>query len=324
MGSPDRSERVLLLRRSVHDALERAREREGGRLSAVYERLEPAATREGLTRDDFYRAGRRESVDKLSQSKLERLRAVLEAAGLVADAADPGAGLVQAIEALSRTALLPERLRRELPRRLLCLRRSHLVPGAVNVSHVEITYDDLVIHYRETRAGSLGSSSQRSEIRGTVLHHEDLADLLYVVGHNEFRTNFAVEEAVSTRSHIVVLSVLRPCEPPSLDALEGVHVGVTPENNSDHPAVPYASRVLLLKTDLALGEAARAGLIQNHAMDGLAKAPGWDDAMRRRLARLDVPARLSGHCDPRYGFMLATGSATPPTSRARARRRTGD
>jgi hypothetical protein len=324
MGSPDRSERVVLLRRSVLDALERAREREGGRLSAVYEQLEPAATREGLTRDDFYRAGRRETVDKLSQSKLERLRAVLEAAGLVVDAADAGAGLVQAIESLSRTALLPERLRRELPRRLLCFRRSYLVPDAVNVSHVEITYDDLVIHYRETRAGSLGSTSQRSEIRGTVLHHEDLADLLYVVGHNEYRTNFAVEEAVSTRSHIVVLSVLRPCEPPSLDALEGVHVGVTPENNADHPAVPYAARVLLVRTDLELGAAARAGLIQNHPIASLPHGPGWDDATRERLIRLDVPARLAGAADPHYGLMFAQGGTTPPSPPAQPRRRKGD
>lgn len=323
MGSPDRSERIVLLRRSVLDALERAREREGGRLSVVYEQLEPAATREGLTRDDFYRAGRRETVDKLSQSKLERLRAVLEAAGLVAETADAGAGLVHAIEALSRTALLPERLRRELPRRLLCFRRSYLVPGAVNVSHVEITYDDLVIHYRETRAGSLGSTSQRSEIRGTVLHHEDLADLLYVVGHNEFRTNFAVEEAVSTRSHIVVLSVLRPCEPPSLEALEGVHVGVTPDNNPDHPAMPYAARVVLVRTDLDLVDAARAGLIQNHPIDALIDAPGWDDATRRRLVHLDVPVRLSGGCDPQYGLMLATG-ASAPSPRSRTGRRKGD
>ena len=275
------------------DALERARGREGGRLSTVYEQLEPAATREGLTRDDFYRAGRRETVAKLSQSKLERLRAVLEAAGLVAESADAGAGLVQAIEALSRTALLPERLRRELPRRLLCFRRSYLVPDAVNVSHVEITYDDL-------------------------------ADLLYVVGHNEFRTNFAVEEAVSTRSYIVVLSVLRPCEPPSLDALEGVHVGVTPENNGNHPSVPYAARVLLVRTDLELGAAARAGLIQNHPIASLSHGPRWDDATRERLIRLDVPARLAGGSDPHYGLMFAQGGITPPSPRAQPRRRKGD
>lgn len=83
MGSTDRSERVVLLRRAVLDALEAARDRHGGRLSSAYEALEPHATREGLTRDDFYRAARRETVEKLSQSKLARLKVVLEQAGLV-------------------------------------------------------------------------------------------------------------------------------------------------------------------------------------------------------------------------------------------------
>lgn len=309
---------MLLLRRNVQDALERARDAAGGRLSTVVEQLEPHATREGLTRDDFYRASRRDTVDKLSQSKLSRLMAVLEAAGLAKVRVDAGDGLVRAIESLSRTSMLPERLRRSLPRRMLCFRRSYLVPDAINVSHVEITYDDLVIHYRETRAGSLGSTSQRSEIRGTVLHHEEHADLFHVVGHNEFRTSFAVEEAVSTRANIVVLSVLRPCEPPSLATLEGVHVGVTPDNNPDWPGMPYAAKVVLAETQRDLPEAARAGLIQNHPVATLAKSPGWSAAERKQIGRLDLPARLAAECDPRYGLMLA--GASPASSRAPRRR----
>ncbi len=323
MGSTDRSERVIVLRRTVFEALERARERHDGRLSAAYEALEPQATREGLTRDDFYRAARRETVEKLSQSKLARLKAVLEGAGLVTDVTEPGAELVGAIEALSRTSLMPERLRRELPRSMFCLRRSYLVPDAVNVSHVEITFDDLVIHYRETRAGSLGASSQRSEIRGTVLHHEDVEGLLYVVGHNEFRTSFAVEETVSARSNIVVLSVLRPCEPPSLSALEGIHVGVIPDNNPDYPDLPYAAAQVLVETSRSLGEAARAGLIQNHSLNDLLRAPAWNEAERALLGRVDVIRRLAAGVDPRYGlFMVAAPNAAAPRSKADAKPRT--
>lgn len=328
MGTTDRSERVALLRRSVLDALERARDSHAGRLSAAYEALEPQATREGLTRDDFYRAARRETIEKLSQSKLARLRDVLEQAGFVAVASEPGAELVGAIEALSRASLMPERLRRELPRTMLCLRRSYLVPDAVNVSHVEITFDDLVIHYRETRAGSLGASSQRSEIRGTVLHHEDVEGLLYVVGHNEFRTSFAVEETVSARSNIVVLSVLRPCEPPSLSALEGIHVGVVPDNNPDFPDMPYAAAQVLVATSRSLTDAARAGLIQNHSASALLDGPAWNDAERVLLCRIDAVRRLAAGVDPRYGlFMVATpdtDSPNPQTEskpRTRARRR---
>lgn len=306
LGSSDRSERVILLRRAVLDALDRARERFDGRLSSAYEALEPHATREGLTRDDFYRAARRETVEKLSQSKLARLKAVLEEAGFVASAAEPGAELVGAIEALSRTSHMPERLRRDLPRTMLCLRRSYLVPGAVNVSHVEITFDDLVIHYRETRAGSLAAASQRSEIRGTVLHHEDVDGLLYVLGHNEFRTSFAVEETVSARSNIVVLSVLRPCAPPSLAALEGIHVGVTPDNNPDCPDTPYAAAQVLIETSRTLAESARAGLIQNHPMADLLSVPAWSDPERALLRRIDVLRRLAAGADTRYGLFMVT------------------
>ena len=32
---------------------------------------------------------------------------------------------------------------------------------------------------------------------------------------------------------------------PSLATLEGVHLGVTPDNNADWPAVPYAAKVVL-------------------------------------------------------------------------------
>jgi hypothetical protein len=316
LGTTDRSERVVLLRRTVLDALERARDQHDGRLSAAYESLEPHATREGLTRDDFYRAARRETVEKLSQSKLARLKAVLEQAGLVSGAAEPGAALVSAIEALSRKSLLPERLRRELPRTMLCLRRSYLVPGAVNVSHVEITFDDLVIHYRETRAGSLGAASQRSEIRGTVLHHEDVDGLLYVLGHNEFRTSFAVEETVSAHSNIVVLSVLRPCAPPSFAALEGIHVGVTPDNNPDCPDTPYAAVQVLIETSRTLSDAARAGLIQNHALADLLRTPAWNESERSLLRRTDATRRLATGLDSRYGLFMAA----PPVP-ARAKRR---
>jgi hypothetical protein len=316
LGSTDRSERIVLLRRAVFDALQAARDRHGGKLSSAYEALEPHATRGGLTRDDFYRAARRETVEKLSQSKLARLKAVLEQAGLVRSPAEPGAEFVGAIEALSRAALMPERLRRELPRTMLCLRRSYLVPDAVNVSHVEITYDDTVIHYRETRAGSLGAASQRSEIRGTVLHHEDVEGLLYVVGHNEFRTNFAVEETVSTRSNIVVLSVLRPSEPPSLAAFEGIHVGVTPDNNPDRPDTPYAAAQVLVASSRTLTESARAGLIQNHPLEGLLRGPAWTKDERAALERLDVERRLAAAADPRYGLFMVS----PPASPARPKR----
>lgn len=308
-----------LLRRTVLDALEAARDRHGGRLSSAYEVLEPHATREGLTRDDFYRAARRGTVEKLSQSKLARLKAVLEQAGLVVRSAVPGAELVGAIEALSRTSLMPERLRRELPRTMLCFRRSYLIPDAVNVSHVEITHDDTVIHYRETRAGSLGAASQRSEIRGTVLHHEDVEGLLYVVGHNEFRTNFAVEETVTTRSNIVVLSVLRPCEPPSLAAFEGIHVGVTPDNNPDRPDRPYAAAQVLIASSRTLVEAARAGLIQNHLLADLPRRPVWADEERAALKRLDVVRRLAAAADPRYGLFMVAPAASPPRTKRAAR-----
>ncbi len=326
LGSTDRSDRVVLLRRAVVDALDLARERHGGRLSVAYDALEPMATREGLTRDDFYRAARRETIEKLSQSKLSRLKAVLEAAGLVVQTEEPGAELVRAIEALSRTALTPERLRRELPRTMLCLRRSYLAPDSVNVAHVEITFDELVVHYRETRAGSLGAASQRSEIRGTLLYHEDVNDLLYVVGHNEVRTSFAVEDTVSSRSTIVVLSVLRPCLSSSLAALDGIHVGVMPDNNPDFPARPYAGAQVLIETSRALADAARAGLIQNHALGDLLRAPAWSKPELALLKRIDVAARLAAQPDPRYGLYVVaeprrmpTGSKRPKVNRRRIR-----
>jgi hypothetical protein len=151
-----------------------------------------------------------------------------------------------------------------------------------------------------------------------VLHREELADLFHIVGHNEFRTSFAVEEAVSTRANIVVLSILRPCDPPSLATLEGVHLGVTPDNNADWPAVPYAAKVVLAETSRELADAARAGLIQNHPLATITRAPGWTAAERRQLDRLDLPSRLAGGCDAKYGLMLAGPAAS---QRATARRR---
>jgi hypothetical protein len=68
LGSTDRSERIVLLRRAVFDALQAARDRHGGKLSSAYEALEPHATREGLTRDDFYRAARRGKVEEVPSS----------------------------------------------------------------------------------------------------------------------------------------------------------------------------------------------------------------------------------------------------------------
>ena len=155
-----------------------------------------------------------------------------------------------------------------------------------------------------------------------MLHREELVDLFHIVGHNEFRTSFAVEEAVSTRANIVVLSILRPCDPPSLATLEGVHLGVTPDNNAEWPAVPCAAKVVLAETSRDLADAARAGLIQNHPLATITRVPGWSAAERRQLDRLDLPSRLAGACDAKYGFLLAgpaarTGAAPGRSSRKR-------
>ena len=311
MGTPDRSERLIRLRRLVLDAMERARDHSGGRLSDVFARFADAADVDGLTRDDFYRAARADTVEKLSQSKLSRLAAILDAGGFVEREEGPTAALVRALESLSRTSHLPERLLAALPHRMLCLRRSYLAPDAVNVSHVEITREDVELHYRETRAGSLGSSSQRSEIRGSVLWNEEVENVLYVIGHNEFRTNFAVEEAVSMRTQIVVLSVLSPVRPPSFAALAGVHVGLTPDNNPDLPGVPYAATQVFIETERTLAEAAQAQLIQNHPLGGILKASAWTDAERRLLKDADALGRLKSGIDPRYGLLAV------PTRRTR-------
>ncbi|MBI1394490.1 MAG: hypothetical protein GC151_00810 [Betaproteobacteria bacterium] len=313
MGTSERSERAAALRESVMQALAKARERHEGRLSRFLVTVEPDAIRAGLTKDDFYRAARPDLADQLSLSKLSRLQEILERAGVVEPTAEQGSELQRAILALSRITRTPERFRRTLPRRMFCLRRSYLVPRTVNVSFVEISAEDLTVRYQETRAGSLGAASQRAVLTGTVLHHDDLDDLYYVIGLNEFRTNFAVEEATSVHANLVALTILRQCERESFEAFEGIHLGVMPDNNPDHPSAPYAAKLLLVETEQSLPEAAHRGLIQNHAEDGLMTLAGWLPAERQRLARHLVPGCLSNDPDPAYDLLVADVTSGNPT-----------
>ncbi len=320
MGSPDKSERAALLRRSVHDALARARDRFDGRLSRFLLEVEVQADRAGLTKDDFYRAARADTVDQLSLSKLSRLQEVLEGAGLVESLPDEGSELQRAILALSRITRTPEKFRRSLPQTLFCLRRSYLTPGDVNVSFVEISAEDTTIRYRETRAGSLGAASQRAVLTGTILHHDDLDDVYYVIGLNEYRTSFAVEEATSVHANLVALSILRQRDPGSFDVFDGIHIGVMPDNNPDHPSAPYAARVVLIGTTMTLQEAARAGLIQNHPEATLESHAGWG-AHERRLLRKYHPLDAVGNApDGIYDLLVA--SAVPAVRPRKAPERT--
>lgn len=304
MGTPERSERATALRRSVQQALARARERHDGRLSRFILTVETEALREGLTKDDFYRAARADEGMPLSVSKLSRLEDILERAGLV-EREEAASELQRAILALSRITRAPEKFRRTLPKRMFCLRRSYLVPGTVNISFVEITAEDLTIRYEETRAGSLGAASQRAVLTGTVLHHDDQDDLYYVIGLNEFRTSFAVEASTSVHASLVALTILRQCTPETFEAFVGIHLGVMPDNNPDHPSSPYGARLLLIDASQTLAEAAHRGLIQNHAETTLAAHPGWQAGERRRLKRYLGPGTLSNAPDPRYDLLVA-------------------
>lgn len=317
MGTPERSERAVMLRQSVHDALARARDRHDGRLSRFLATIEPQAIREGLTKDDFYRAARLEQIDQLSLSKLSRLQDLLERAGYVEGVHDEGSELQRAILALSRITRAPEKFRRALPCSLFCLRNSYLVPGQINVSYVEITAEDLTLRYRETRAGSLGAASQRSVLTGTLLHHDDLDDVYYVIGLNEFRTSFAVEEATNVHANLVSLSILRQCHPDRFDAFVGIHLGVMPDNNPLFPAAPFASRVLLIETIRTLADASRCGLIQNHPAPDILAAPDWLPAERQLVKRYLSAGGLSNAPDGNYDLLVAS-TATP--SRATPRR----
>ncbi len=307
MGSPDQSERTRHLRRSVFEALNRARERHDGRLSRLLLAVEIPASREGLTKDDFYRAAREETLEQLSASKLSRLLTVLESAGFVEGQPDTSSGLQRAIGALSHVTRAPERFRRALPRSMFCLRRSYLAPHQVNVSFVEMTADDLTLRYRETRAGSLGAASQRAVLEGTILHHDDLDDVYYVIGLTEYRTSFAVEEATSVHANLVVLSILRQCDPSSFAAFRGIHLGVLPENNPRHHAAPYAARLLMIETARTLAQAAQAGLIQNHPVASVDAHPGWTAAERRLLRRHSIEA-VSNEPEPDYGLLIASSA----------------
>lgn len=301
----------------MQDALAKARDRFDGRLSRFLVHIDTAAQRAGLTKDDFYRAARAETVDQLSLSKLSRLQEVLERAGLVDALPEEGSELQRAILALSRITRTPERFRRALPRALFCLRRSYLVPGDVNVSYVEITAEDTTLRYRETRAGSLGAASQRAVLTGTILHHDDLDDVYYVIGLNEYRTSFAVEEATSVHANLVSLSILRQRDPESFDAFDGVHMGVLPDNNPAHPSAPYAARVVLFATGMTLAEAARAGLIQNHPADALAAHPGWGSRERRWLAKYHPLDAVANAPDGIFDLLVSSAPA-----KARAQRDT--
>lgn len=315
MGTPERSERAAALRQSVQQALARARERHDGRLSRFILTVEPEAIREGLTKDDFYRAAREDQVMQLSVSKLSRLEDILERAGLV-EREEAGSELQRAILALSRITRAPEKFRRTLPKRMFCLRRSYLVPGTVNISFVEITAEDLTIRYEETRAGSLGAASQRAVLTGTVLHHDDQDDLYYVIGLNEFRTSFAVEATTSVHASLVALTILRQCAPDSFEAFQGIHLGVMPDNNPDHPSSPYSARLLLVDATQTLAEAAQQGLIQNHEEATLHAHPGWTRAEKRLLGRYLGEGALSNAPDPRYDLLV-----TGPARAARGTRR---
>lgn len=293
------------MRVQVQQAIARARDRVGGRLSDLFQQLAAEADAAGLTRDDFYRAARPESVDKLSGSKLGRLVELLDRAGYGVREEGATAALVRALEALSGTAHVPAQRLAALPRRLLCLRRSYLLPDMVNVSYVEISHEQGELRWHETRAGSVGATSQRSEIRGSVLWGEDAEPVLYVIGHNEFRTSFAVQETVSTRSRILVLSVLAPVDGEGFDVLAGVHAGVIPDNNPDLPGVPYTAAQVLVRTERSLAEAAAADLIRNHPVEGFLASAPWTTEERRLLQRANAPARLLAGLDPRYGVLTA-------------------
>lgn len=319
MGTAERSERAVALRQSVRDALDRAREAHDGRLSRFLLAIESLALREGLTKDDFYRAARAEQIDRLSLSKLSRLQDVLERAGYGEAVPEEGSQLQRAILALSRITRTPEKFRRSLPRTLFCLRNSYLVPGQVNVSFVEITAEDLSLRYRETRAGSLGQASQRAVLTGTLLHHDDLDDVYYVIGLNEFRTSFAVEEATNVHSNLVSLSILRQCRSDSFEAFHGIHLGVMPDNNPDFPAAPFASRVLLVETSQTLADASRRGLIQNHPAADILQRPAWLPGERRLLKRYLPDGGLSNA--PARNYDLLVASMVPTGRSARGTRR---
>lgn len=304
MGSPDRSERTLRLRTSVLEAMARARDQYHGRVSDFIVATAAQAARDGLTKDDFYRATNADSIDKLSGSKLSRMQALLERLGLAFPHGEPGSELQRAVFALSRTSQPAEAFRRALPRSYLCLRRSYLNVGQINVSFVEMLAEDTTIHYRETRAGSLGAASQRAVLEGTILYPDPLADLYYVIGLNQFRTNFAVEEATSVRANMVSLSILRRLNADTYEGFHGIHAGVTPDNNPDFPSAPYAAKLLLIETGMTLAAAARAGLVQSHAATQFPNLAGIGAAERQLLKRHFDPTRLANDADPTYGLLI--------------------
>ncbi|MEX0957814.1 MAG: hypothetical protein WDZ63_00850 [Burkholderiales bacterium] len=285
-----------------------------GSMPEFFRTLKSQAQPLRIIEKDFYKV--RSDSEMLSYRKLTRLAQLFEEAGLLPDAPAQKSEMLAAIDNLSRIAPPPEQFLRGLPRRMLCFRRSYLSENAINVSFVEITRDDQVIHYNETRVGTLADRLQNSEVRGTLVHRNGK---VYVLGLNEFRTQAGIDRTEEAHSDILVLSILDPV-PDSIWVFSGLHLGVTPADSVSHPLVPYASVVFMIETALSRDAAKAHSLVRNYAQaaaSALDEALACDREVQSRFRRHEVAKAVSGRVDDAYGLLLAPAiaGATAPSDR---------
>jgi hypothetical protein len=280
-----------------------------GSMPEFFRTLKARAQDLRIIEKDFYKV--RSDSGLLSYRKLTRLAQLFEEAGLLPDAPAQKNEMLAAIDSLSKISPPPETFLRGLPRRMLCFRRSYLTPNAINVSFVEITRDDLVIHYDETRVGTLADRLQNSQVKGTLVHRDGK---VYVLGLNEFRTQAGIDRREESRSDILVLSILDPV-PDSIWVYSGLHLGVTPGDNAAHPLRPYASPVFMIETALTRDAAKAHSLVRNYAdaaQPSLENDLACDPELLGRFRRYRVAEAISGSVDKVYGLLL--GPAVAPAA----------
>jgi hypothetical protein len=274
-----------------------------GSMPELFRTLAKQALPLRVTEKDLYKV-RSETAPALSYKKLTRMKQLFEEAGLLAERPAQRDGMLSAIDSLSKVRAPAEAFLRTLPKRLLCFRRSYLSPDAINVSHVEISRDGPVIHYHERRVGTLADRLQQSEVRGTLVQRDER---YYVLGLNEFRTRAGLAGTEDARSDILILSILEQVSDDLL-VFSGLHLGVTPVDNTEHPLRPFASPVFMIETALGRDDAQAASLVRNYAGDEtskLARDLSCDAPLAERFRRYAVSALLQPVLDERYGLMIA-------------------
>jgi hypothetical protein len=270
-----------------------------GSMPELFRSLAKQALPLRVTEKDLYKV-RSETGPALSYKKLTRMQQLFEEAGLLAERPAQRDGMLSAIDSLSRVRTPAESFLRTLPKRLLCFRRSYLSPDAINVSFIEITRDGPVIHYHERRVGTLADRLQQSEVRGTLVQRDDK---YYVLGLNEFRTRAGLAGTEAAHSDILVLSILEQVRDELL-VFSGLHLGVTPADNAEHPLRPFASPVFMIETALGRDDAQAGSLVRNYASSESGKLErdlSCDAALAGRFRR------YAG-----YGLMIA-----PPAGASR-------